>query len=277
MGRIEKALKRASRDGSERTKSANKDRSPVPITEDIETAIHSIDFSTLPVVIPDEDCLEKYRVVAALKDAPERSAYKVLRTRLLQRLRASKFSVIGVTGAGPSEGKTVTAINLAYSLAQDVNHQVILVDMDLRRPSVHEYLGVTPAKDLSDILRDNLRLEDVLVCPNANRLAVITNQTNYRDSSDILSSPEMADIIQQLRDCGPKTITIVDLPPVLAGDDVIAFSPLADALLLVVGQGRCRREDLKETQELLKDSEVLGVVLNGTREKSAATGYYDYY
>ena len=63
----------------------------------------------------------------------------------------------------------------------------------------------------------------------------------------------------------------------LASDDVIAFSPSVDALLLVVGQGVCRREDLKEAQELLRESEVLGVVLNGTREKSAASGYYDYY
>jgi len=216
-------------------------------------------------------------VVAAQIDVPERSAYKVLRTRLLQRLRASKFNVIGVTGAGPGEGKTLTATNLAYSLAQDVNHHVILVDFDLRRPSVHEYLGITPAKDLADLLNGSSKLEDVLICPNANRLAVLTNQTTYRDSSEILSSPEMASIVHQLRNFGQKTITIVDLPPVLAGDDVIAFAPLVDALLLVVGQGRCRREDLVEAQELLKDSEMLGVVFNGTRERSAATGYYDYY
>jgi len=275
MRRIEKAIKGAGNSGQ--TKSKDKEMSPVPISEDIEKVGREIDFANLPVMIPDEDSLEKFRVVAAQHDAPERSAYKVLRTRLLQRLRASRFSVIGVTGAGPSEGKTLTAINLAYSLAQDVNHKVILVDLDLRRPSVHEYLGLEPPKDLSDILNGSSKLEDVLVSPNVNRLAVMTNQTHYRDSSDILSSPKMADIIQQLKDLGPKTITIVDLPPVLAGDDVIAFSPLVDALLLVVGQGRCRREDLKETQELLKDTEVLGVVLNGTREKSAATGYYDYY
>jgi len=269
MGRIEEALKR-SRETDSRKKS------PVPITDAIEPEFN-IDFSGLPVMVPDDDCLEEHRVVAALRDAPERTAYKVLRTRVLQRLRAAHFNVIGVTGSGPGEGKTLTAINFAYSLAQDVNHQVVLVDLDLRRPSVHEYLGISPPRDLTDILDGSAKLEDVLVCPNANRLAVLTCQTPIRDSSEILSSPEMAAIFHQLGTMGQKTITVVDLPPVLASDDVIAFSPMVDALLLVVGQGRCHREDLRETQELLRESEILGIVLNMSREKSAATGYYDYY
>ena len=277
MGRIEKALKQSGGSNFGKTKSPDKEESPVPIKEGNETAKRSIDFSKMPVMVPDENCLETYRVVAAQHDAPHRNAYKVLRTRILQRLRASKFNVIGVTGAGPGEGKSLTALNLAYSLAQDVNHQVILVDLDLRRPSVHEYLGLTPKYDLSDILNGSQKLKDVLVCPNVNRHAVLTNQTPYRDSSEMLSSPEMANLIQEFKNLGPKTITIVDLPPVLASDDVIALSPLIDALLLVVGQGVCRREDLREAQELLRESEILGVVLNGTREKTAASGYYDYY
>jgi capsular exopolysaccharide synthesis family protein len=268
MGRIEETLKQA------RGEPTN--RSAVPITDSIE-AEHSIDFSKLPVVIPDEDCLEKYRVVAALHDAPERTAYKVLRTRILQRMRALHFNVIGVTGAGPGEGKTLTAVNLAYALAQDVNHHVILLDLDLRRPSIHEYLGIAPPRDFSDLLRGTSKLEDVLVCPNVNRLAVMTCQQPFRDSSETLASPEMANIIHQVKTLGQRTITVIDLPPALASDDVIAVSPLVDALLLVVGQGRCRREDLRETQELLRESEILGVVLNRSREKSAATGYYDYY
>ena len=269
MGRIEKALTK-----SRRTKARKE--TPVSLTEAIEPS-YSIDISGLPVMVPDKDNLERYRVVAAMHDSQERTAYKILRTRLLQRLRASQFNVIGITGSGIGEGKTLTAINLAYSIAQDVNHQVVLMDLDLRRPSLHEYLGISPPKDLSDVLDGSTKLEDALVCPNANRIAVLTNQTPQRDSSEILASPEMASLIHQLKNCGQKTITVIDLPPVLASDDVIAVSPLIDALLLVVAQGRCRREELRETLELLRESEILGVVLNGSREKSAATGYYDYY
>ena len=268
MGRIEEAIRKA--------RGQQPERPAVPITEAIE-AEHTIDFSKLPVVVPNEENLERYRVVAAQVDAPERTAYKVLRTRVLQRLRASRYNIVGVTGAGPGEGKTLTAINFAYALAQDVNHQVILLDLDLRRPSVHEYLGISPEKDLSDLLSGSASLQDVLVCPNANRMAVMTCQQPIRESSDVLSSPEMASIMHQLKSMGQKTITVVDLPPVLAGDDVIAFSPLVDSLLLVVGQGRCRREDLRATHELLQDSEILGVVLNRSREQSGAAGYYDGY
>jgi Mrp family chromosome partitioning ATPase len=185
--------------------------------------------------------------------------------------------VIGITAASPGEGKTLTAINFAYSLAQDVNHQVVLLDLDLRRPSVHEYLGISPPKDLFDLLDGSAKLEEVLVCPNANRMAVITCQTRIRDSSEVLSSPEMASIIHQLKGLGQNTITVVDLPPALAGDDVIAFSPLVDALMLVVAEGRCQRDDLRAAEELLCDYEILGVVLNQSREKSAAAGYYGNY
>ena len=80
-----------------------------------------------------------------------------------------------------------------------------------------------------------------------------------------------------MKSYGQRTITVVDLPPVLASDDVIAFSPLVDALLLVVAEGKCRRDELREAQELLRETEVLGVVLNRSREKSATSGYYDYY
>ena len=144
MGRIEKALRRSREDHLNKRTSPDNEMSAVSIADGIEAANYSIDVSRLPIMVPDDEALEKYRVVAALKDDPQRGAYKVLRTRILQRLRASQFNVIGITGPGPGEGKTLTAINLAYSLAQDVNHQVILADLDLRRPSIHEYLGMSP-------------------------------------------------------------------------------------------------------------------------------------
>lgn len=240
----------------------------------------ALDFSKLKKEIPDEDHLTRNRIIAAQPDARERTYYKVLRARVLQRLRASNWSVIGVTGAGPGEGKTLTALNLAYSLSKDVNHNVILIDADLRRPSIHEILGIEPKFDLSNYLNGTAKLEEILVRPNEDRLAIMTNQQPHRDSSEILSSPEMVWLSQQLKALGPKTITIFDLPPVLAGDDVIAISPLLDALLLVVGQGTCRRDALAETHELLHDSNgpnVLGVILNRAREKKLQSSYYDYY
>jgi len=280
MGRIAKELSKVRKKkqvrGEKSAPATGGSEGPTAITDSGEARVDEIDFAGLPNMIPDEGNLVRYRIVAAQQDAPERSMYKVLRTRVLQRLRAARWNVIGVSGTGPGEGKTVTAINLAYSLAQDVNHQVILVDLDLRRPSIHTYLGMEPGKDLSDYLNGSARLEDILVRPDEKRLAVLTNQTTHRDSSEVLSTPELTALVQRLRSLGPKTITIFDLPPALAGDDVLAFSPLIDAMLLVVAEGTCRREHLAETNELLKDTEILGTILNRSREKSPSSGYYDY-
>jgi protein-tyrosine kinase len=272
MGRIEKALSKVAKESS----SHDKD-SPVPISGSVDAAADDIDFSKLPNLTPDQECLIKNRIVAAQPDAPARAVYKVLRTRVLQRLRTSNWNVLGVSGTGPGEGKTMTAINLAYSLAQNVNHRVILVDLDLRRPSIHSYLGIAPKHDLTKFLNGSEKLADILVRPGESRLAILTNQTTFRDSSEVLSSPKLVSMIHQLRNLGPKTITVIDLPPILAGDDVLAFSPLIDALLLVVAQGTCRRDHLVQVQELLHDTAILGAVLNRSREKSATSGYYEYY
>lgn len=287
MGRIAKELSkaRARKDTNGPTAIATSDAptaitsrdAPNAVTEGGDESEEFIDFQSLTNMIPDETCLVKNRIVAALPDAPERSMYKVLRTRVLQRLRASQWNIIGLSGTGPGEGKTVTAINLAYSLAQDVNHRVILVDFDLRRPSIHTYLGIEPKYDLSNFLDGTKDLKEILVRPDEKRLAVLTNHTTYRDSSEVLSSPDLGALVERLRNLGPKTITIFDLPPTLAGDDVLAFSPLVDAILLVVAEGVCRREYLAETHELLKDVNILGAILNKSREKTPSGGYYDYY
>lgn len=279
MGRIAEELAKASKSKQKTQKSEPELRngSSLSVTGGFSVAGEVIDFARLPSVNPDEDCLTKYRIVAAQADSPDRAVYKVLRTRVLQRLRASQWNMIGVSGTGPGEGKTVTAINLAYSLAQDVNHNVILIDLDLRRPSLHTYLGIEPNYDLTDYIKGHKELEQILVRPGESRLAIVTNQTTYRDSSEILSAPELGALVHKLKRLGPKTITIFDLPPALAGDDVLAFAPLIDALLLVVAEGTCRREHLSEAKELLKDINILGAVLNQSREKTPSSGYYGYY
>ena len=279
MGRIAEELAKASRSGGKKGASKKQMRkaNSLAVTGSISANDEGIDFSRLPNVEPDENSLATHRIVAAQPESPDRAVYKVLRTRVLQRLRASQWNMIGISGTGPGEGKTVTAINLAYSLAQDVNHNVVLIDLDLRRPSLHTYLGIEPKYDLSDYLKGSKNLEEILVRPGEKRLAIVTNQTTYRDSSEVLSAPELGALVDQLRSLGPKTITIFDLPPALAGDDVLAFAPLIDALLLVVAEGTCRREHLAEVKELLKDINILGAVLNRSREKSPSSGYYDYY
>jgi len=277
MSRIRESLAKSRTSTSEADRSTSTIDTVSKVNGGGETDSPLLDFTEIPTLRPDEDLLIENRVVAVQPDSPARSIYKILRTRILHRMRTSNWNILGVSGSGPGEGKTLTAINLAYSLSHDVNYRVVLLDLDLRRPSVHTVLGMEPRFDLQSYIDGKASLKQALVRPGENRLAVLANMTTHRDSSEVLSSPRIVSLIDELRSLGPNTITIVDLPPVMAGDDVLAFSPLMDALLLVVAEGLCKRQNLAGMQEFLGEAQIIGTVLNRSRERSSTMEYYGYY
>jgi Mrp family chromosome partitioning ATPase len=207
------------------------------------------------------------------QDEHVRSAYKMLRTRTLQRMRQNDWHVIGVTSPLQGDGKSLTSVNLALSLARDVTLSVILVELDLRRPTICKQLGVDPINGLSDYLDGTAKLDEVLFRPEGTeRFAILPNTEVYENSSEILSSPAVATLIDELRGSDPGRVIICDLPPYLATDDVLAFAPLADAFLVVVSEGRTSRDVLEKGLDILQELPLLGVVLN--RSEDATTGYY---
>ena len=206
-------------------------------------------------------------------DARVRSAYKMLRTRTLKRMRQNDWHVIGVTSASQGDGKSLTAANLALSLAREVTLSVILLELDLRRPTICQQFGVGPRKGLPDYLDGKAELNEVLFRPEGTeRIAILPNTEIFEDSSETLSSPMVAALIQELRGSDPGRVIICDLPPYLATDDALAFSPLADAFLVVVSEGRTSRVLLEKGLDILHELPILGVVLN--RSEDATTGYY---
>lgn len=212
-------------------------------------------------------------ILSDFQDDRIRSAYKMLRTRTLQRIRQNHWHVIGVTSPTQGDGKTLTSVNLALSLAREVTLSVVLMELDLRRPSICKQFGVTPDKGLTDYLDGSAELEEVLFRPEGTeRIAIMPNTDVYEDSSETLSSPQVAALVDKLRGTEPGRVIICDLPPYLATDDVLAFAPLADAFLVVVSEGRTSREVLKKGLDILHDLPLLGVVLNRSEESS--TGYY---
>jgi protein-tyrosine kinase len=212
-------------------------------------------------------------ILSNAQDERVRSAYKMLRTRTLRRMRQNDWHVIGVTSAVQGDGKSLTAVNLALSLARETTLSVILVELDLRRPSVCQQFGVDPSKGLSDYLDGTAELSDVLFRPaGTERIAILPNTEVYENSSETLSSPNIAALIDELKDSDQGRVVICDLPPYLATDDVLAFSPLADAFLIVVSEGQTSRDLLKRGLDILQELPLLGVVLN--RSEEATTGYY---
>jgi protein-tyrosine kinase len=224
----------------------------------------------------DPSVLEHNFILSGVSDAAALRSYKILRTRVTRRLEAEHWRSFGVTGLAPGDGKTLTAINLAISLAQNVNTWVFLVDLDLRRIQVARYLGLNVSSadaGLSDFLMGDASVEDIVYSPGVERLAIIPNFQPIADSSEMLTTPRMTELLQALEREVPRRIIIFDLPPLLASDDVLAFSPQVDGLLLVVAEGSTNRAALESAKETLSEMNLVGVVLN----KSAETSDKDYY
>jgi Mrp family chromosome partitioning ATPase len=234
-------------------------------------ATPGIDIQRLTSVKLDPTVLEWNRIVVDDMSGAS-AAYKVLRTRVLQRMRRNGWKTLGVTGTAPDEGKSLTAINLSINLARQSGTSVMLVDMDLRKPSIHKHLGIAPKYGIGDHLRGGVPLERVAVRPGLERLGVIVNERSFSNSSEILSSPQVGELVDQVKQ-GDGRIAVFDLPPVFAGDDVLAFCPMVDAVLLVLAQGTTKRTDLIAVRELLQNVNVVGAVLNRSSEEVAPYYY----
>jgi protein-tyrosine kinase len=237
--------------------------------------VPALDIDRLESVEPDPRVLQDNRVVMDELSGAS-AAYKMLRTRVLQRMRRNNWKTLAVTGTCPNEGKSLTAINLSINLARHTGTNVVLVDLDLRKPSIHRHLGIAPRHGLSDHLRGGLKLQQIAVRPGVERLGVIMNERPFSNSSEILSSPEAADLVDQVKQ-GEGRIAVFDLPPVLASDDVLAFSPLVDAVLIVLAQGTTKRADLVAVRDVLQSVNVVGAVLNRSTEEVGSYYYGQHY
>lgn len=219
----------------------------------------------------DDDTLQANRIITDHIDPSVRTSYKMLRTRLLQRMTANNWRHLAVTSATQGDGKTVTAINLALSLAGDVNHEICLVDLDLRRSSIADYLGLKIENGVSDILARGVRLADAILKTPYERLTVLPNLQPEAHSSELLSSPEMRILTEKLA-VGGHRIIIYDMPPILAADDMLAFESFVDSTLFVAAEGKTSRTEVVKACELLEGANLIGTVLNRTDEKTAS--YY---
>jgi exopolysaccharide/PEP-CTERM locus tyrosine autokinase len=210
--------------------------------------------------------LSEKRVVLGTDASPYVDAYKILRTQVLQRMQEHGWNALAITSPGRGEGKSLTAVNLAVSLAMEVDKTVLLVDADLREPRLHTFFGIESEPGLSDYLISHTPLEDILVHPNIGRFVVLPGGRSLVNSSEMLASPRMADLVQELKSRYPSRYIIFDLPPLLNAADVLAFSPHVDAALLVIEDARTRRDDVIRAAQLLGATHLLGTVLNKSRD-----------
>jgi protein-tyrosine kinase len=274
MSLIEQALRRAAakQAGGQTVRRAPGSETTRPVAASLQPA--SQPSRAFRSVTLDAAALQQNHVLPSLPDVAAQRAYKVLRTRVLQRMSAENWRSVAVTGSAAGEGKTLTAVNLAIALAQDMNTSAFLVDLDLQRPRVAQCLGMTTDKGLSDYLQEQASIEDVIYDPGIPRLAVIPNTKALQQSSELLSSPRMLTLLQTLLAEVPKRIIVCDLPPLLMSDDVLAVAPHVDSVLMVVAQGQTARSTLESAKDTLATMNLLGVVLNRSPERDDSPYYY---
>jgi non-specific protein-tyrosine kinase len=221
----------------------------------------------------DPAAMERYGLLPQVKDEVAERSYKILRTRVQQRMEASSWHSIAITAAEAGDGKTVTAINLAIALSRDVNCWVFLVDLDLQRPQVGRYLGLRFDKGLGDYLAGQASFDEIVYEPGIERLAVIPNAKSMEQSSELLGSPRMFELNQALATETPRRIVIFDMPPLLLSDDVLRFLPNVDGLLFVVSEGKTPRVALENARDAIPEKKLLGVVLNRSAEREISAYY----
>jgi Mrp family chromosome partitioning ATPase len=217
--------------------------------------------------------LESERILSPGATAQHGVPYKMLRTQVLRRLDKLGVNSVAVVGTAADTGKTLTAINLAITIAADPERTALLVDLDLRKPSIHRRFGIEPVAGIDDCLRGSRPLTDALVrIGGYERLVLLPARERSLDSSELLSSRRTQELILEMRGRYRDRVVMFDLPPVLQADDALAFARHVQAVLVVVGEGKTLRADLLRTLELLRDVPIIGTVLNGTRQ--AVDSYY---
>ncbi len=202
-------------------------------------------------------------------------SYRALRTSLLLSNLGAPPKVIMVTSALPQEGKTTTSINCAVVLAQK-GIRVLLIDADLRRPSIHKTLGMGPRSGLSNVLTGSATLESAIThSPILPNLDVLPAGTPPPNPAELLASTNMRDVLQELR--GKYDHIVVDTPPTLSVTDAVVLSPRADAIVLVIRSGQTTKQALRRSRDILMqvNAKVSGVLLNAVDLSSP--DYYYYY
>ena len=215
--------------------------------------------------------------------SPAAEEYRKLKAMVIKLTQQdARKNVIMITSSNSGEGKSLTAVNLAISLAQEVSHSALLIDADLRRPSLAEYLDITAKTGLAECLRDGLDVSSAIISTGIPKLGLLPAGKSVSNPVELLSSPKMKSILIELKRHYPERYIIIDTPPVLPFAETQIMSMLVDGVLLVVKEGGTTVKDLQDSLDTLKGTKVLGVAFNDVDVRAQGMNnryrhYYQYY
>ncbi|MBN3038098.1 MAG: CpsD/CapB family tyrosine-protein kinase [Candidatus Omnitrophica bacterium] len=224
MGKITEALKRVTDDRVARIQRKPETQYVVRKLEDTNIDAHIVSFHD--------------------SSSPIAEQYKIVRTNL-QTLRAEKgYKSFALTSAINGEGKTVTTLNLAISVAHDLDHKsVLLIDADMRKGKLAQYLGIERSPGLSDVLKGEVQAEDIIVSPNIDNLSVIVSGKMPKNPAELLGSKKMKSLLTSLKN--KFDYIFIDTPPVMPLTDACTLGSLVDGVVLVIQASRTQRGVVK--------------------------------
>jgi len=290
MSRIQDILNKAERDGSvRRTRGLGVDggavaeAAPPPVVVSRPPAMHepyaeSTDAEQAApraTVPPEREGKLDHRLVAAL--APQSLAaeqYRSLRTRISTTENGRAVRAIIITSPGKGDGKSLTAANLALTMAQEYQHRVLLVDADLRRPTLHQLFGLRETPGLTDVLMGAATLDDAFVPLAEHHLTVLPSGIIPMHPAELLGSATMRRVLDMLRTRFDRIL--IDMPPIAPLADVTIASAVADGVLMIVRAGVTPKPAIERALSGLDLSKVLGLVLNDAGQSSTAYRYDGY-
>jgi capsular exopolysaccharide synthesis family protein len=293
MSRIQDILSKAERDGTARRTRALSDDGQVapaiatglrPQHAGYEPAVHNAPAWTPAATATaiERDAprmasgpLDPHLVAALAPQSLAAEQYRSLRTRIKRAEQGRALRAIVVTSPSKGDGKSLTAANLALTMAQEFQHRVLLVDGDLRRPAVHRMFGVSDGLGLSDVLMGATDLDQVLVELPEHHLTLLPAGAVPSHPAELLGSASMRRVLDTLRTRFDRIL--IDMPPAAPLADLHIVAPMADGVLMVVRAGVTPKPAIERALSGLDMTKVLGLVLNEAGSSSADASTYEGY
>ncbi|PSL19181.1 P-loop NTPase [Shimia abyssi] len=232
-------------------------------------AVHDpeVYWDSLPLAEPDPEVLARNHVISAARKHPAHAAFDMLRTRLLQALAEQGWSKVAITAPTRGCGSSFVTANLAFSVARLEATRSVVLDMDLRKPSLHETLGLQAHHSMTDYLQGLLDPEEYLLRTHSN-LAFGFNNAPKNGAAELFQDTMTSDVLDELHELLSPDLMLFDLPPALEFDDVLGFLPNVDGVLVVAGGGVSTAEDITKVEQMLSEVKpLLGVMLNKAEGK----------
>lgn len=224
-------------------------------------------WDSLNVAVLEQAELARNGLFLNASESPAAAAFDILRTRVSQAMADRGWRRIGITSPTHGCGKSFTAANLALALSRRPGSRTVLIDLDLRRPNLHRLFGIKPAGGLREFLDGTQPLETMFF--RAGRgLALGLNADPLPDAGDVLHARETESALEALDTQLDPELVVLDLPPALAGDDVIALAGKIDAVLIVADGGRTTAKEIRACERMFEGRiPLMGVVLNRAEDR----------